>query len=70
MVKQQYCRNCKEGGLTIQHKIQDYQKTRIHNYKIETVFMKLKDRIYDFRGFNILKILTIFKCFLGAKYQP
>ena len=44
----------KIGGLTIEHKIQNYQKTRIHNYKIETVFMKIKDRMYDFRGFKAL----------------
>ena len=44
----------KLGGLTVEHKIQNYQKTRIHNYKIETVFMKIKDRVYDFRGFKAL----------------
>ena len=44
----------KLGGLTIEHKIQNYQKTRIHNYKIETVFMKIKDRVEDFRGFKAL----------------
>jgi len=37
-------------GLTIEHKIQDYQRTHIHNYRIETVFMKIKDRVNDFRG--------------------
>ena len=42
----------KIGGLTIEHKIQNYQKSRIHNYKIETVFMKIKDRVCDFRGFK------------------
>jgi transposase-like protein len=41
-------------GLEVQHKIQNYQKTRIHNYKIETVFMKLKDRVNDFRGLKAL----------------
>ena len=44
----------KFGGLTVEHKIQNYQKTRIHNYKIETVFMKIKDRVIDFRGFKAL----------------
>ena len=44
----------KIGGLTVEHKIQNYQRTRIHNYKIETVFMKIKDRVYDFRGFKAL----------------
>jgi len=41
-------------GLTIEHKIQNYQRTRIHNYKIETVFMKIKDRVDDFRGLKAL----------------
>ena len=44
----------KMGGLTVQHKIQNYQKTRIHNYRIETVFMKIKDRVHDFRGLKAL----------------
>jgi transposase-like protein len=44
----------KIGGLTVQHKIQNYQKTRIHNYRIETVFMKIKDRVHDFRGLKAL----------------
>lgn len=44
----------KIGGLTVEHKIQNYQKTRIHNYKIETVFMKIKDRVDDFRGLKAL----------------
>jgi len=40
----------KFGGLTVEHRIQNYQKTRVHNYRIETVFMKIKDRVLDFRG--------------------
>lgn len=44
----------KERGLTVKHKIQNYQRTGIHNYKIETVFMKIKDRVYDFRGLKAL----------------
>lgn len=44
----------KLGGLEIEHKVQNYQKTRIHNYKIETVFMKIKDRVDDFRGLKAL----------------
>ena len=39
---------------TVKHKIQNYQKTGIHNYKIETVFMKIKDRVHDFRGLKAL----------------
>jgi transposase-like protein len=44
----------KLGGLTIEHKIQNYQRTKIHNYRIETVFMKIKDRVNDFRGLKAL----------------
>ena len=43
-----------KGDLVVKHKIQNYQKTRIHNYKIETVFMKIKDRVEDFRGLKAL----------------
>ncbi len=46
--------NNKIGGLIVKHKTQNVQKTKIHNYKIETVFMKLKDRIDDFRGLKAL----------------
>ncbi len=41
-------------GLTVEHKIQNYSKTKIHNYRIETVFMKIKDRVDDFRGLKAL----------------
>jgi len=44
----------KIGGLTIEHKIQNASVTKIHNYQIETVFMKLKDRADDFRGLKAL----------------
>jgi len=44
----------KIGGLTVEHKIQNYQKTKIHNYRIETVFMKIKDRVHNFRGLKAL----------------
>ncbi len=44
----------KIGGLTIEHKIQNVRKTKVHNYKIETVFMKIKDRVLDFRGLKAL----------------
>lgn len=44
----------KIGGLTVEHKVQNYIKTGIHNYKIETVFMKIKDRVHDFRGLKAL----------------
>ncbi|MEK6879958.1 MAG: DDE-type integrase/transposase/recombinase, partial [Nanoarchaeota archaeon] len=44
----------KIGGLTVEHKINNVSKTKIHNYKIETVFMKIKDRVNDFRGLKAL----------------
>jgi transposase-like protein len=44
----------KIGGLVVKHKIQNYQKTRIHNYRIETVFSKIKDRVHNFRGLKAL----------------
>ena len=44
----------KIGGLTIEHKIQNASVTKIHNYRIETVFMKIKDRVDDFRGLKVL----------------
>ena len=44
----------KIGGMVVEHKIQNYQQTHIHNYKIETVFMKIKDRVLDFRGLKAL----------------
>jgi transposase-like protein len=44
----------KIGGLTIEHKIQNASVTKIHNYRIETVFMKIKDRVIDFRGLKAL----------------
>ena len=40
--------------LEIGHRIQNYSETGIHNYKIETVFMKIKDRVDDFRGLKAL----------------
>jgi transposase-like protein len=44
----------KLNGLTIEHKINNVSKTKIHNYKIETVFMKIKDRVNDFRSLKAL----------------
>lgn len=34
--------------------LRDIENTRIHNYRIETVFMKIKDRVIDFRGLKAL----------------
>lgn len=44
----------KVKGLVVEHKIQNVRRTKIHNYKIETVFMKIKDRVHDFRSFKAL----------------
>ncbi|MBS3105157.1 IS1/IS6 family transposase [Candidatus Woesearchaeota archaeon] len=44
----------KIGSLTVEHKIQNASVTKIHNYRIETVFMKIKDRVDDFRGIKAL----------------
>jgi hypothetical protein len=38
----------------VEHRIQNYQEIRIHNYRIETVFMKIKDRVLDFRELKAL----------------
>ncbi len=37
-----------------QHKVNNYQKTKRHNVRIETVFSKIKDRVDDFRGLKAL----------------
>ena len=44
----------KIGDLTIEHKIQNASVTKIHNYRIETIFMKIKDRVDNFRGLKAL----------------
>jgi len=38
----------------IPHIVNNVHKTGKHNVRIETVFMKLKDRVYDFRGLKAL----------------
>jgi len=48
-----------KGKQKVEHKIINYIRTRKHNYKIETVFMKIKDRVDDFRGFKSLKSAPI-----------
>lgn len=37
-------------GLVVEHRINNVSKTKKHNVRIETVFMKIKDRVDDFRG--------------------
>ena len=44
----------KTKGLIVEHRIQNVRRTKVHNYKIETVFMKIKDRVDDFRGLKQL----------------
>src|SRR3989344_5849014 len=44
----------KIGGLIVEHRIQNASVTKVHNYRIETVFMKIKDRVDDFRGLKAL----------------
>lgn len=51
-VKKVFYSRFKEGR--VEHRIVNYQKTRKHNVRIETVFMKIKDRVNDFRGFKAL----------------
>ena len=43
-----------KGGLKVEHRIINHQKTRKYNVRIETVFMKIKDRVDDFRGLKAL----------------
>lgn len=44
----------KVKGLKVKHNIINTQKTRKYNVRIETVFMKIKDRVDDFRGLKAL----------------
>jgi transposase-like protein len=38
----------------VEHRINNVSKTGKHNVRIETVFMKIKDRVHDFRGLKAL----------------
>ena len=40
--------------LVVEHKIINTHKTGKYNVRIETVFSKIKDRVYDFRGLKAL----------------
>lgn len=59
----------KLGGLEVEHKIQNVSKTKIHNYKIETIFMKIKDRVRDFRGLKSLWSAPIILCGLTIQHN-
>lgn len=41
-------------GLRVEHKVVNTSKTGKHNVRIETVFMKMRDRVNNFRGFKAL----------------
>ncbi len=41
-------------GLKVEHKTINFYKDKKHNVRIETVFMKIKDRVDDFRGLKAL----------------
>lgn len=41
-------------NFSVEHKMNNVYKTKKHNYKIETVFMKIKDRVNDFRSLKAL----------------
>ncbi|MBU1004722.1 MAG: DDE-type integrase/transposase/recombinase, partial [Nanoarchaeota archaeon] len=43
-----------DGTLRTKHIINNVQQTGKHNVRIETVFMKIKDRVDDFRGLKAL----------------
>ena len=38
----------------VEHRVNNVHKTGKHNVRIETVFMKVKDRVDDFRGLKSL----------------
>jgi transposase-like protein len=41
-------------GLKVEHRVQNAGKTKKHNVRIETVFMKVRDRVNNFRGLKAL----------------
>ena len=40
--------------MKVEHRVNNVSKTKKHNVRIETVFMKIKDRVDDFRGLKAL----------------
>ena len=46
--------SAKTHGLTVEHRVNNTYRTGKHNVRIETVFMKIKDRVDDFRGLKSL----------------
>ena len=47
-------RFCEDGTERVVHRINNVSKSGKHNVRIETVFMKVKDRVDDFRGLKAL----------------
>ncbi len=41
-------------NILTKHRVNNVSKTKKHNVRIETVFMKIKDRVDDFRGLKAL----------------
>jgi len=52
--KKVFFKNTEKLTERTRHIINNYSKTGKHNVRIETVFMKIKDRVYDFRGLKAL----------------
>lgn len=41
-------------GLGVEHRVNNTHKTKKHNVRIEALFMKIKDRVIDMRGFKAI----------------
>lgn len=46
--------NTEKHSERTKHIVNNVRKTKKHNVRIETVFSKIKDRVYDFRGLKTL----------------
>jgi len=61
--------NNKLKCLEVKHIQNNVSRTKVHNYKIETVFMKIKDRVNDFRGLKALWSAPILMCGLTIQHN-
>lgn len=52
--KNAFYRNTGRRDEQPQHIVNNVSKTKKHNVRIETLFSKIKDRVYDFRGLKAL----------------
>ena len=52
--KRTFYNNKDKRAEAIEHRINNVSKSKKHNVRIETVFMKIKDRVDDFRGLKAL----------------